>query len=548
MARRRRTARSGRSRASDVPVASRSCVPEPEDEERHDDRAAAHAEQRAECPRERADRGQPREPRGTWRAYYEPCPLPRPRRSLPPCDRSPRTPSRSGDPVRHRRHARADRDARRGGARARQGVAPPRAARPAGTGSSPASRGAAAADARRLVGVGGIAYAGSHGAELLEPGAAARAHLARVRELDRALSRASSRDARRRRAAPPARTDRAQGPDRRLPLARRARRGRRPHAARGDRARGGSRRARLPLGPQGAGDPAAGPGRQGPGRARAGRAERRARGALRRRRRHRPRRVRGARRARRREARSTRPSRSASARPRARPRSSDRPTRWSRARTGSSRSWRPCWANEVPRLPPHLRAAVRRRRDRARRRRDRRRRARRTTARSLYFALGWWGSRPSAGCGSAAGRRSPRASHGRSRARGRKPALPELEPGAILFNRLWALALFTVGSGAVAFLIPQIPAIAAGYVIAAALAWRKQSAAVEAIEGRDGVRFYVEHTSPFKPTRLIRTPGFRRVEPVSDGSASADDRARATRACSPRDPGPTHARLAVATP
>ena len=32
--------------------------------------------------------------------------------------------------------------------------------------------GRAAADARRLVGVGGIAYAGSHGAEMLEPGAA----------------------------------------------------------------------------------------------------------------------------------------------------------------------------------------------------------------------------------------------------------------------------------------------------------------------------------------------------------------------------------------
>src|SRR5918997_109281 len=31
--------------------------------------------------------------------------------------------------------------------------------------------GRSAADARRLVGVGGIAYAGSHGAELLEPGA-----------------------------------------------------------------------------------------------------------------------------------------------------------------------------------------------------------------------------------------------------------------------------------------------------------------------------------------------------------------------------------------
>ena len=34
--------------------------------------------------------------------------------------------------------------------------------------------GRSAADARRLVGVGGIAYAGSHGAELLEPRRAAR--------------------------------------------------------------------------------------------------------------------------------------------------------------------------------------------------------------------------------------------------------------------------------------------------------------------------------------------------------------------------------------
>lgn len=152
----------------------------------------------------------------------------------------------------------------------------------------------------------------------------------------------------------------------------------------------------------------------------------------------------------------------------------------------------------------------------------------------LYVALGWWAIAALGGLW--LGRR-PEVTQGIGRALAgarTQPALPELEPGAILFNRLWALAIFTVGSGAVAFLIPQVPGIAAGYVIAAALAWRKQSAAVEAIEGRDGVRFYVEPTSPFKPTRLIRTPGFRRVEPVS-GSASSDDRARATRACSPRD-------------
>jgi hypothetical protein len=156
----------------------------------------------------------------------------------------------------------------------------------------------------------------------------------------------------------------------------------------------------------------------------------------------------------------------------------------------------------------------------------------------LYIALAWWAVAALGGLW--LGRR-PEVSQGIGRALAgarTQAALPELEPGAILFNRLWALALFTAGSGAVAFLIPQVPGIAAGYVIAAALAWRKQSAAVEAIEGRDGVRFYVEQTSPFKPTRLIRTPGFRRVEPINPVSASEDDRAQATRACSPRDPAP----------
>jgi hypothetical protein len=162
----------------------------------------------------------------------------------------------------------------------------------------------------------------------------------------------------------------------------------------------------------------------------------------------------------------------------------------------------------------------------------------------VYVALGWWALAAAAGLW--LGRRAEVTEGiGRALAGARtQSALPELEPGAILCNRLWALAVFTVGSGAVAFLVPQVPGIAAGYVIAAALAWRKQSAAVEAIEGRDGVRFYVEHTSPFRPTRLIRTPGFRRVEPVSDGRASADDRVRATRAHSPRDRDrSTHAAL-----
>lgn len=94
--------------------------------------------------------------------------------------------------------------------------------------------------------------------------------------------------------------------------------------------------------------------------------------------------------------------------------------------------------------------------------------------------------------------------------------LPELEPGAVFFNRLWTLGVFTVVAGALAFWVPQVPAVGTGYALIMALAWRKQAAAVAAIEDRDGVRYYVERTSPFKPTRLIRTPGFRRFEPALD--------------------------------
>jgi hypothetical protein len=94
------------------------------------------------------------------------------------------------------------------------------------------------------------------------------------------------------------------------------------------------------------------------------------------------------------------------------------------------------------------------------------------------------------------------------------PALPELHPGRMLLNRLWPLLVMTVLGGALAFLFPQVPAIAAGFLLAFSLRLRRQEAAVAAIEERDGVRFYVERVSPFKPTRLLRTPGFRKNEPA----------------------------------
>jgi hypothetical protein len=54
-----------------------------------------------------------------------------------------------------------------------------------------------------------------------------------------------------------------------------------------------------------------------------------------------------------------------------------------------------------------------------------------------------------------------------------------------------------------------VPAIATGFAIIWALAWRRQASAVTAIEERDGARFYVEQTSPLDPIKLVRTPGFR---------------------------------------
>jgi hypothetical protein len=133
---------------------------------------------------------------------------------------------------------------------------------------------------------------------------------------------------------------------------------------------------------------------------------------------------------------------------------------------------------------------------------------------ALYVALGWWAA--AALIGLWLGRRAEVTEGiGRLLAGSRATqALPELQPGAVVFNRLWALILLTLGSGAVAFLIPQVPAIAAGYCLLLALAWRRQSRAVEGVEQRDGVRFWVEQSSPFKPTQLIRTPGFRRNEPA----------------------------------
>jgi len=93
--------------------------------------------------------------------------------------------------------------------------------------------------------------------------------------------------------------------------------------------------------------------------------------------------------------------------------------------------------------------------------------------------------------------------------------VPEQRPGLIMLARLWPLLVMTLVAGVLGVLAPQIPGIATGFAIISALGWRNQYAAVLAIEGRDGVRFYVDRTSPWRPITLTRTPGFKVYRPVA---------------------------------
>jgi hypothetical protein len=99
--------------------------------------------------------------------------------------------------------------------------------------------------------------------------------------------------------------------------------------------------------------------------------------------------------------------------------------------------------------------------------------------------------------------------------------MPDVRPGATMLNRLWPLLLVVVMAGALTFLGPQIPGIAAGFTIIWALAWRRQESAVSAIEERDGVTFFIEKTSPLRPIQLMRLPGFRRERPTVNGFESS---------------------------
>jgi hypothetical protein len=97
-------------------------------------------------------------------------------------------------------------------------------------------------------------------------------------------------------------------------------------------------------------------------------------------------------------------------------------------------------------------------------------------------------------------------------------SLPEVSPARTVVNRLWPLMVITVAAVGIGLVAPQIPAIAAGFAIVWALAWRHQASAIKAIEDRDGARFYIDQTSPLSSIRLVRTPGFRANVPETQPS------------------------------
>jgi hypothetical protein len=127
---------------------------------------------------------------------------------------------------------------------------------------------------------------------------------------------------------------------------------------------------------------------------------------------------------------------------------------------------------------------------------------------AVYLSAGWWLA--AAAIGVWLGRRAdanPPITRLLAGARAER-SLPEQRPGLTIVNRLWPLLLSTFAAGVVGFLAPQVSAVAGGFAIIWAMAWRRQASAVMAIEERDGVRFYVEKTSPLQPMQLVRTPGF----------------------------------------
>lgn len=88
-------------------------------------------------------------------------------------------------------------------------------------------------------------------------------------------------------------------------------------------------------------------------------------------------------------------------------------------------------------------------------------------------------------------------------------SLPSDSPARITLQRLWPIALTAIIAGGLGLFFPGVAIIGTGYALIVSLSWHTREAAVQAIEERDGVRFYVVPNSALKPIELVRTPGLR---------------------------------------
>jgi hypothetical protein len=88
-------------------------------------------------------------------------------------------------------------------------------------------------------------------------------------------------------------------------------------------------------------------------------------------------------------------------------------------------------------------------------------------------------------------------------------SLPSQNPGRIAAQRLWPVALTAIIAGGLGLFLPGVAIIGTGYALIVSLAWHTREGAVQAIEERDGVRFFVVPSSALKPIQLVRTPGLR---------------------------------------
>lgn len=87
-----------------------------------------------------------------------------------------------------------------------------------------------------------------------------------------------------------------------------------------------------------------------------------------------------------------------------------------------------------------------------------------------------------------------------------EPVFPKIEPPAVLLSRLWPVLAITLVAAISSYWFPQLSVAASGYGLLWALAWRKQSDAVLAIEERDIVHFWIVRSSPLQPPKLVRVP------------------------------------------